>query len=84
MDRGLLAIVAGFLLVVALWVGADAVMQGLGVFPAETRAMGSGLFLLATAYRAGFTLAGGWLAARLSPRDDQRDVQALAGLGFLA
>ena len=29
-------------------------------------------------------MAGGWLTARLSSRDDERDVQALAGLGFLA
>ena len=84
MGRSILAIAAGFIAVVVLSVGTDAIMHGLGVFPPPGTETGDGQFLLAIAYRSLFTLFGGWLAARLSARSDLRDVQILAGLGFLA
>ena len=82
--RSILAVVAGFALVVALSLGADAAMRGLGVFPADPAAMTGGLFGLALLYRTVFTLLGGALTGLLTPRKDPRDVRILAALGFVA
>ena len=84
MGRSVLAIVAGFVTVFVLSVGADTAMQRFGVFPSEPATMSGGLFGLAILYRTVFTLLGGALTALISPRADQRDVRILAGLGFLA
>lgn len=84
MARSILAIALGFLAVVLLSTGTDALLHRLGVFPPPGKDMADGLFLLALAYRSLYTLFGGWLAARLSSRGDQRDVRILAALGFLA
>ena len=84
MGRSVLAIVAGFVTVFILSVGADTAMQRFGVFPAEPATMSGGLFGLAILYRTVFTLLGGALTALISARADQRDVRILAGLGFLA
>ena len=84
MLRSVLAIVAGFVTVAVLSIGADAAMHGLGVFPADPARMSDGLFGLATLYRTVFTGLGGALTGLLSARTDQRDVRILAGIGFLA
>ncbi len=84
MLRSVLAIVAGFVTIAVLSIGADAAMHGLGVFPADPAGMSDGLFGLATLYRTVFTVLGGALTGLLSARTDQRDVRILAGIGFLA
>jgi peptidoglycan/LPS O-acetylase OafA/YrhL len=84
MGRSILAVVAGFLLVVVLSVGTDKALEAAGVFPAMPADMGNGLFALATTYRAVFTVLGGILTGLLTLRADQRDVRVLAALGFLA
>ncbi len=67
--RSLGALLLGFVVVVALSVGADQVMHGAGVFPPVGEPMESpALFLLALAYRCLFTVAGGYVTARLAPR----------------
>ena len=42
-------------------------MHGLGVFPPVGETMSGALFAWATAYRVAFTVAGGWVTARLAP-----------------
>ena len=84
MRRSVLAVLAGFVAVVILSTGTDAVLHAFGVFPADPQAMGSGLFGLAIAYRAAFTVAGGAVTGWLSPRADLRDVYILAGIGVAA
>lgn len=82
--KSAVAILAGFLLVVVLSVATDALVEALGLMARDPAAMGTRGFLWATAYRTLYTLAGGALTARLSPRADFRDVLILAGLGLVA
>jgi peptidoglycan/LPS O-acetylase OafA/YrhL len=46
--------------------------------------MSDPLFALASAYRALFTVAGGYATARLSPARPMRHAWILAGIGFVA
>ena len=46
--------------------------------------MSGGLFVLATAYRVAFTIAGGYLTARLAPDRPMRHVLILGGIGTAA
>lgn len=83
--RSVAAVLAGFVVVVALSTAADAAMHGMGVFPpADQRMEDPLLFLLALAYRGLFTVLGGWLTARLAPSSPMRHSLALAALGLLA
>lgn len=82
--RSIWAVLAGLLVVVVLSTAMDALMHGIGVFPPEGRPMAGGLFVLATAYRALFQVAGGFLTAWLAPRLPLRHVWVLAWIGFAA
>lgn len=78
------AVGAGFLLTALASIAADAVMHAAGIFPSAPQAMSDGLFLLATSYRALFTVAGGFTTATLAPGRPMRHVWVLAGIGLLA
>ena len=60
------AVVAGFIVTALASTAADAVMHAAGIFPSAPRLMSDPLFALAAAYRALFTIAGGYVAARLA------------------
>lgn len=75
------AVLAGLLAIVGLSTAADAVLHATGVYPPYPEVMADGLFLLATAYRVVFGIAGCWLAARLAPRSPMRHALALGGIG---
>ena len=61
------AVVAGFVAIVVLSLGTDQVLHALKVYPPWGQPMAGGLFALATAYRIVYTVAGGYLTARLAP-----------------
>jgi len=61
------AVVAGFVAIVVLSLGTDQVLHALKVYPPWGQPMAVGLFALATAYRIVYTVAGGYLTARLAP-----------------
>src|SRR4030095_14486309 len=61
------AVIAGLLAVIILSNGTDAVLHATGVYPPWSQPMADGLFLLATAYRIVFAIAGSYIAARLAP-----------------
>jgi hypothetical protein len=61
------ALFAGFVMVVALSLGADVVMHKSGVFPPWGTPMGEKLFLLAAIYRVAFGIIGSYITARLAP-----------------
>lgn len=82
--RNILAVVAGFLTVAVLSTLADMVMHQTGVFPPELQIMSAPLFALALAYRTVFTIAGGWVTAKLAPGRPMRLVWVLAWIGFAA
>ncbi|WP_031496464.1 hypothetical protein [Bryobacter aggregatus] len=65
--RAAAALGAGFLVVVLLSVGTDALMHGTGIFPPMGQPMETPLWLLASVYRAIFGILGSYVAAKLAP-----------------
>jgi|SRR6185369_3530189 len=80
------AVVAGFLTVVVLSVGTDAILEAAGVLPPQTQhAVYTSwtLLLLALVYRTVYTVLGGYVTARLAPQKPMKHVVVLAILGTL-
>jgi len=75
------AVFAGLLAIVVLSTAADAVLHATGVYPPFPQRMADGLFLLATAYRIVFGVAGCCLTARLAPDHPMRHSFALGAIG---
>jgi hypothetical protein len=67
LGRSVWAVAAGFLFVIVLSLGTDAVLHLARVFPPIPQRMSDGLFVLATAYRTVYGVAGSYLMARLAP-----------------
>lgn len=82
--RGIGAIVAGFFTVFLLSLGTDMILHAAGVFPGWTQPMSDAQFALALAYRAAFTVLGGYVTARLSPENPMRHVLILGLIGTLS
>lgn len=81
--RSVAAVVAGFATVVALSIATDAVLYALQVYPPAEQGLHDPLLnLLALAYRSLFTLAGGWVTARLAPRAPLHHAFILGVLGL--
>jgi peptidoglycan/LPS O-acetylase OafA/YrhL len=77
-------VAAGFLVTVVASTATDAVMHAAGIFPSSPQGMSDPLFALASAYRALFTVAGGYATARLAPDRPMRHAWILAGIGLVA
>ena len=75
--RSVLALLAGFVVVVILSLGTDVVLHALKIFPALGQPMSNGLFLLATAYRTAYAIVGSYITARVAP--DRPMGHAMAG-----
>jgi hypothetical protein len=80
--RSVWAIVAGFLVVVLLSIGTDAVLHAAGIFPALGKRMSDGLFIPATAYRTIFGVLGSYVTARLAPSKPMKHAMIGAAIGF--
>jgi len=78
------SVVAGFAVTAGGATLADMAMSAAGVFPAGPQPMSDPLFALASAYRAVFTVAGGYATARLAPEQPMRHAWVLAGIGLAA
>ena len=76
------AVLAGLLAVIILSIGTDAVLHATGVFPPWGQPMAGALFLLATAYRTVYSVAGGYIAARLAPDRPMTHALALGVVGL--
>ena len=83
-SRSIGAVVAGFFATFALSVGTDAVLHAAGVFPAFGQPMSDLLFVLATVYRTIYTVAGGYITARLAPDRPMRHAMVLGAIGVAA
>ena len=82
--RSAAAVLLGFFAVVVLSLGTDQVLHVLRVYPPWGQPMRDpGLNLLALSYRIVYTVVGGYIAARLAPRNPMRHVWALAGIGLV-
>ncbi|HEY0748285.1 MAG TPA: hypothetical protein VGD63_16400 [Steroidobacteraceae bacterium] len=77
------AVIAGFLVTAIASTAADAVAHAIGLFPGVAQAMSDSQFAVASAYRALFTVAGGYVTARLAPNRPMRHAWILAGIGLI-
>ena len=77
------AVFAGFVVIVILSTVTDIVLHATGVFPPWGQPMSDVLFLLATAYRIVFSIAGCYLAARLAPDKPMQHALALGVVGIV-
>ena len=82
--RSVGAVLAGFFATFIFSVATDVVLHATGVFPAWGRPMSTALFALATAYRTIYTVAGGYITARLAPDRPMAHVWALGIIGLFA
>jgi hypothetical protein len=79
-----IAVAAGFVVTALASIAADALMHAAEIFPNPPQLMSDPLFALAAAYRAVFTVAGGYVTARLAPDRPTRHAWILAGIGLFA
>ena len=77
------AVFAGMLAVFILSIATDAVLHATGVFPPWGEPMSDALFLLATAYRIVFGIAGGYIAARLAPDRPMQHALVYGAIGLV-
>jgi peptidoglycan/LPS O-acetylase OafA/YrhL len=82
--RSIGAVLAGFLATAILSIATDLAMHGTGIFPPEGQPMSNGLFVLATVYRTIYTIAGGYITARVAPNRPMTHAWVLAVIGVLA
>ena len=61
------AVFAGIIVVVVLSLATDILMHATGIFPPWFQPMTTPLWVLATAYRIVYGIAGGYITARLAP-----------------
>jgi hypothetical protein len=78
------AILAGFVAVFVLSLGTDEVFHELGVYPPWGQSMtDTGPLLLALAYRIVYGIGGGYLVAKLAPRNPMRHALIMGAIGFV-
>ena len=78
--RSIGAVLAGFVAIFAVTTATDVLLHATGVFPPWGQPMSDRLFLLATAYRIVYGVAGSYLTARLAP---DRPMRHALWLGFV-
>jgi hypothetical protein len=82
--RSVAAIVGGFLAVVVLSLGTDQLLHVLKVYPPWGEPMPQpALNALALSYRIVFTIFGGYLAARIAPRNPMQHAMTLGLIGVV-
>lgn len=78
------AVLLGFFAVVVLSLGTDQVLHVLEVYPPWGQPMyGTGLNLLALAYRIVYAVVGSYIAARFAPRHPMRHALVLGVVGLV-
>jgi len=77
------AVFAGLLTIFAVTTATDLLLHATGVFPPFGERMSDALFLLATAYRVLYGIAGSYVTARLAPDRPLEHALALGTLGVL-
>jgi hypothetical protein len=83
-SRSTAAVLIGFFSVAALSLGTDQLLHVLKVYPPWGVPMyAPGLNLLALSYRILYTVAGGYITARLSPHTPMRHVMFVGILGLI-
>ena len=79
------AVFAGFVTVVILSVATDFALESVGIFPPPDQGLFiTWMLILALAYRCVYTVAGGYVTARLAPDRPMRHVIILGIVGVVA
>lgn len=78
------AVIAGFAVTAVLSVAVDALLHALQIFPKWGDPIPDSPLMVALAYRAAFTVLGGYTTARLAPNRPMAHVWTLVYIGFLA
>ncbi len=82
--QSVLAVLAGWVAVVALSLGTDHLLQVLKVYPGWGQpSFDPWLNLLALSYRCLYAVLGSFIAARLAPRHPMQHALILGSIGFL-
>jgi hypothetical protein len=82
--RSTTAVLLGFFACAILSLGTDEILHVLRVYPPWGESMWDpGLNALALAYRCVYTVASGYITARLAPRNPMRHVWVLAFIGLV-
>lgn len=81
--KSIWAVLAGFLTIVALSIGADTVLKLMGILPYDHMYVSTGLVLFVIFYRALFSLAGCYLAAKLASSNPMKHAIALGIVGII-
>lgn len=79
--RSIWAVVAGFLVVVLLSIGTDAVLHAARIYPVLGQRMSDGLFVLATVYRTVYGILGSYVTARFAPNKPMKHAFIGAAIG---
>lgn len=77
------AVLAGLLAIFILSTATDAALHATGVFPPFGQPMADSLFLLATAYRIVYGVAGCYIAARIAPDRPMQHALVLGAVGVV-
>src|SRR5579872_2261858 len=81
--RSIGAVLMGIAAGVILTLGTDELLHVAGVFPAWGQTMSDALFLLATAYRTVYNVAGSYIVARLAPDRPMKHALASGVVGLV-
>jgi hypothetical protein len=81
--KSFFAVVIGFLSVAVLSIATDGVLEKTGIFPSQSHPDLYVTWMLAFAlfYRSFYTVVGGYITARLAPRNSRQHVYVLMILG---
>lgn len=83
--KSIWAVFAGFLVVVILSVGTDAILESAGIFPPPEQGLFvTWMLILAFVYRSIYTIAGGYVTAKLAPSNPKKHVTILGIIGTIA
>ena len=77
------ALLAGFVVVVALSLGTDAVMHATGVLPPMGEPAGDIPMLIALIYRTVFGVLGSYVTARMAPQSPMKHALVVGAVGFV-
>jgi hypothetical protein len=84
LPRSVGAVLAGFIAVFILSLATDQLMHVLDIYPPWGEPMtDTGPLLLALTYRIVYGIAGGYIVARLAPRNPMRHALVMGGIGLV-
>lgn len=77
------AVLAGMVAIFVLSIGTDVALHAAGIYPSLGQRMSDDLFVLATAYRIVYGIAGSYIAARLAPDRPMQHALVLGAIGVV-